>query len=511
MKLDIDTMLKDWPAPARPDSSWDERADAIVNAARVHKEEAEWGDEGALAAGQLGTDALFAAPNLPPEPGEPTTFGASGSEPAMLRVAGDSKMSEKQPERSVPPPSSQAVSGPRSKRGSLREMAERHSTRTPMATPLPGSITAPSISTPLPSSPLSTPMPPPLSARSPLSTPLPRPSMATPIPGRPSEAGKDDSGIVNLDQIRSNVTREQEEAAAAARPASQGLFEDDDDKAAAGARAPSSAMPASAKAPASARAAAPPATKKSSGATAGIVIAILGLAAAFAITQRGRIMQYVSPPPIAEAPVAEAPVEAAPVAEAPVEPPPAAEAPEAAADPAAAPVAEAPAPVAVGGPLPRPGPAAAPPAAGAPAPGKPAATADPKAAATPAVPGKPGDLASEMAKAVGSDGKPIEGAEKPEPASGGKTSGSVPEQPPQGSVSAAVGSVMGAAKACVGGADDVSKATITFGSNGAVKSVAVTGWAAANGASGCVKSALQGANVGAFSKPSFTVGVTIRP
>jgi len=74
-----------------------------------------------------------------------------------------------------------------------------------------------------------------------------------------------------------------------------------------------------------------------------------------------------------------------------------------------------------------------------------------------------------------------------------------------------VASVMGAAKGCVAGADDVSRAQITFGSGGAVKSVSVTGWAASNGASSCVKGALQGANVGAFSSPSFTVGVTIRP
>jgi hypothetical protein len=44
-----------------------------------------------------------------------------------------------------------------------------------------------------------------------------------------------------------------------------------------------------------------------------------------------------------------------------------------------------------------------------------------------------------------------------------------------------------------------------------VSSVSVSGWASGKPAAGCIKSALQGANVGAFSKPSFTVGVTIRP
>jgi hypothetical protein len=354
---------------------------------------------------------------------------------------------------------------------------------------------------------VSTPVPPPLSGRGSLSTPLPRApgSTSTPLPSRPVEAGKDDSGVVDLGLIRSTATKEQEEAAAKARPASEGLFEDDDKAAA---RAPSSARKAGAVAAAPAsRAAAPVSAKKkgSGGVVAGAVIAVLGIAAAVAMTQRDRFM----PPAEAPAPVAaeakpDQPAEPASPEQAP--PPADTAQAQAPADPAetAAPVAVAPRP---GGPLP---PAAAP----APAPEKPgaAATADPAKPAPPPSPDATGTLAEQMKKAVGADGKPIEGdKEKPEPASGGKSSGSIPEQPPQGSVSAAVGSVMGGAKACVSGASDVSRATITFGSNGSVKSVAVTGWAASNGATGCVKSALQGANVGPFSKPSFTVGVTIRP
>jgi hypothetical protein len=87
----------------------------------------------------------------------------------------------------------------------------------------------------------------------------------------------------------------------------------------------------------------------------------------------------------------------------------------------------------------------------------------------------------------------------------------VPDRPPQGSVTAAVGAVMGSAKACVAGADDVSRATITFGSSGAVQSVAVSGWASGKPAASCIQNALKGANVGAFSQPTFTFGVTIRP
>jgi hypothetical protein len=78
-------------------------------------------------------------------------------------------------------------------------------------------------------------------------------------------------------------------------------------------------------------------------------------------------------------------------------------------------------------------------------------------------------------------------------------------------VQAAIGSVMGGAKSCVAGADDVSRAQITFGSSGSVSNVSVTGWAASHGATGCIKGALSSAKVGPFSKSSFTVGVTIRP
>jgi hypothetical protein len=127
--------------------------------------------------------------------------------------------------------------------------------------------------------------------------------------------------------------------------------------------------------------------------------------------------------------------------------------------------------------------------------------------------GKTGDLQSEMAKAVGSDGaaKPDQAVKPdPEPASAPRNQ-NIPEQPSQGAVAAAFGPVMGSAKACVAGADDVSRASVTFASSGAVTSVSVSGWAAAHGKSGCVQAALKAAKVGPFSKPSFTVGVPIRP
>jgi hypothetical protein len=117
-----------------------------------------------------------------------------------------------------------------------------------------------------------------------------------------------------------------------------------------------------------------------------------------------------------------------------------------------------------------------------------------------------------MARAVGpiKDGD-NSGPALPEPAAGGARNQNIPEQPSQGSVQAAIGAVMGGAKACVAGADDVSRAQVTFSSAGTVTNVTVSGWAAANGKSACVQGALKGAKVGPFSRPSFTFGVSIRP
>lgn len=87
----------------------------------------------------------------------------------------------------------------------------------------------------------------------------------------------------------------------------------------------------------------------------------------------------------------------------------------------------------------------------------------------------------------------------------------LPDTPPNGSVSAAIGSVRGAARGCVAGADKDSSATIVFGSSGAVQSVSVGGWAAGKPAAGCIQGAVSGARVEPFTKPSFPVTMTIRP
>jgi len=98
-----------------------------------------------------------------------------------------------------------------------------------------------------------------------------------------------------------------------------------------------------------------------------------------------------------------------------------------------------------------------------------------------------------------------------EPASAPTGPKNLPDTPPNGSVTAAIGSVRGAAKGCVAGADQDSVASIVFGSSGSVQSVSVGGWAAGKPAAGCIQAAVKGAHVEPFTKPSFAVSMTIRP
>lgn len=457
-KQDLDALLRSWPATppkgiagteTEEERRWDERADVIVRAAEAAARDG---------AAKDAAEALFAAPALAPEAGEDT--GTVG--------AGEKKMSqEKEPGG---PPASTATPVPSQKRQSLKEIAARASQS--------GARSQPSASTPAPprASMPPTPVPPPAS--------LPR----------PVEAGKEDSGVINLGVVHATATAQQHADAAKAKPAQAGLFEDDKPAekpaAAAAAAKPANVVPIQAK-------------KSNTGAIAGVAIAVLGIAAAFAIVSR----KPPAPPPAAAvqddkaAPAATAaapsaapaPATATPTAVASAEPAPTAETDT---KPVEAPKGPA---VAMG--------------SGAPTAAVPSADAK-LAAKTPAPSGKTGDLQSEMAKAVGKDGaaKPDQPAkEDPVPAAGGPKNQNIPEQPSQGAVAAAFGPVMGGAKACVAGADDVSRASVTFSSAGTVSSVSVSGWAAANGKSGCVQAALKAAKVGPFSKPSFTVAVPIRP
>jgi hypothetical protein len=482
----LDDLLRTWAAPApraekgviKNDDGghWEEWAEAIVKAATSAGSPA---DTRAL-------DALTEAPTLAPELGEP------GDVLKVSAGSGEIKMSQENEPSATPsgevtsPPTSVApppgASSPERKRSSLKAFAERASVRP---------VTMPPVSTPAP---VSSP------SGGATVTPLPGPRLSRPSiapASRPVEASADDSGVVNLNIVNETATAAQVAAAAKAKPGQADLFEDDKPAPVAEAKVASNVVSIT-----TAKAAEP--KKSNNGAIAGVVIALLGVAAAFGI-MKSQSKPEQAPVVSENKPVMAEPKPAQTAA-------PAAPAPSAVAvvDPAAtAAPAETDTPkVAVaptGGALPSGLPTVA---AKDPAAEKLAANTPP---AKDAPAGKPGDLASEMAKAVGANdaNKPKEGT--PEPAAANPKAQNIPEQPSQGSVQAAIGSVMGGAKGCVAGADDVSRAQVTFASGGNVSSVSVTGWAAAHGKSGCVQGALKGAKVGPFSKPSFTVGVTIRP
>lgn len=427
----------------RSDAEWDDAA-AVTSQEAVR---AGAGDPKII-------DSVLAAPALEPEAGEPSS------------VVGDSKMSSDRD----PPSKAGGSSGPTSKRPSLKELAERVSKTPPPPSVAPGRASVPEIPAATMKAGTSSP---------PTATPLP---IAAPASVRVVEA----------------------QAPVSSAPASS---------------APASSPPPSLPEPAAAQAAAPtskaPATlptgvtpiqaakkDEGSGKTGGIVIALLGIAAAAAVFfyMKSRHAPETAPAPAAKqeetapattAKPAEKPPEAAKSAEASNDKPG-----DGALDINALGDATAqPSGVALGGPLPT---ASAAPSA--------VAAADPSKTG-PVKVNPDGSLDDAMKKAAGPDDAKQEAA----PASEAAAPKNLPDAPPQGSVTAAIGAVKGAAKACVAGADDVSSATVTFGSSGAVQSVSVGGWAAGKPAASCIQSALKGANVGPFSKPTFTVPVTIRP
>jgi hypothetical protein len=97
------------------------------------------------------------------------------------------------------------------------------------------------------------------------------------------------------------------------------------------------------------------------------------------------------------------------------------------------------------------------------------------------------------------------------PAAGKTADGLLPDKPSTGAVQAAIASVMTGARACVAGADAPIPATVMFGSNGAVKSVVVSGAAQGSPAGKCIQSALGRAKVAPFAQNTFSVGVSVRP
>jgi hypothetical protein len=87
----------------------------------------------------------------------------------------------------------------------------------------------------------------------------------------------------------------------------------------------------------------------------------------------------------------------------------------------------------------------------------------------------------------------------------------LPAKPAMGAVQGAVGTVLPAARYCLGPDDPVSRATITFKSDGSVQNIAVSGNAAGQPAEGCIRSRLMSARVPPFASPTFTWTVTVRP
>lgn len=88
---------------------------------------------------------------------------------------------------------------------------------------------------------------------------------------------------------------------------------------------------------------------------------------------------------------------------------------------------------------------------------------------------------------------------------------SIPERPSIGAAQGAVGSVLGAARLCLAGQLEPSQATVTFGSDGRVRSVTVAGPASGTPAAGCIQRGMSRARVQPFSDESFSVRTTVRP
>ncbi len=303
---------------------------------------------------------------------------------------------------------------------------------------------------------------------------------------RASDPGREDSGVLRLADLQTKETENAEAAAAAAEASLAAAVA----KRAEGQQA--------AAAPVIAKPVANENKGSSTGMWAGVAIAVMGIAAAFAFYKT----RTPEMPPAPVAATTEAKPSAAPVAEAPK--------PQPTAEPAAAVASADPTPAATGAPVaddPKGGTAG-----GAPAPTAVAVASNDTKSASPAASlkgSKVGTLDEEMKKAVG--GSDLPSAPQDDGSKPAAASGNVPEQPSQGNAQAAVRAVLPGAKACVAGAPESTSASITFGSSGGVQSVSVGGWAAANGKAGCVKSALQGARVAPFAKPTFTVPVTVRP
>lgn len=118
-------------------------------------------------------------------------------------------------------------------------------------------------------------------------------------------------------------------------------------------------------------------------------------------------------------------------------------------------------------------------------------------------------LGAEMKKAAGPG---VVGSGVENKADSQFAAGTVPQRPSQGTLTSALGRVLGKAKSCIGPDDPISRASVVFASAGTVSSVTVTGNAAGKPAEACIKTALGGAKLNTpFADPAYTTTVTIRP
>ncbi|MFO0586694.1 MAG: hypothetical protein U0441_04115 [Polyangiaceae bacterium] len=403
-------------------------------------------------------DAIVAAAAALKKEGSAEVIEALLAPPPLVAEAGEEKAGASQPAADAP------------KKPSLKELAARARTSIPPAstsTPPPGRISS-------------------IPGGGATVTPIHRAAAAKP--------GKEDSGVLRLADLQAEVAKKDADAAAA-KAAEIAAAKAAEDAAKEPKKVAAAPVPVVASAPAANG-------NGKNGMWAGLAIAVLGVAAAFAIYRtrqpstapaktdvvaiNTQAAQSTSAPAVTAAPAATA----EPAAVASTEVAPQATAAAKAGDPAQG----------VGGQGP-----AAPATAVALNEPKPATSAAPKGD------GKVGTLDEEMKKAVGPNESQPAPQDDSKPASGAASGSNLPDQPSQGNAQAAVRAVLPAAKACVAGATEPSMASITFGSSGSVQSVSVSGWAATNGKAGCVKSALQGAHVQPFARPTFTVPATIRP
>jgi hypothetical protein len=70
---------------------------------------------------------------------------------------------------------------------------------------------------------------------------------------------------------------------------------------------------------------------------------------------------------------------------------------------------------------------------------------------------------------------------------------------------------MPAARACLESDDPISRATMTFGSDGNVRSVVVSGAASGKPAGACIRGALAKVRVPPFAQATFAFEATVRP